>query len=162
MKTVCKKLHLRRGMTLTEMLVALLILSLVTVGVTAGTGTALRVYRQSTAASEAQMLTSTLSTVLMDELRYASDIQADGSFRSETFGERAAVGVDGDGQLTLGGGKLVSSAAYAGLTVQAPAGKKLVDYDGAGTFHVSLLVCKNGENLCETEFSVRALSVPAE
>ena len=160
MKKPCKKLRAQRGMTLTELLVALLILSLVTVGVAAGVGTSLRVYRQATAASEAQMLASTLSAALMDELRYARDIQADGSFTSKDFGEKAAVAVAADGQLTLGGEKIVSSAAYAGLTVQAPPGEKLVEYDGGGMFHVSLVVCENGTSRCKTEFSVRALNVP--
>ena len=88
------KLRSRRGMTLTEVLVALLILSLVTVGVAAGVGASVRVYRQATEASDAHMLASTLSTALMDELRYARDIQADGSFTSDTFGEGVSVGLN--------------------------------------------------------------------
>ena len=46
MRAVREKLRARRGMTLSEVLVALLILSLVTVGMASGIGASLRVYRQ--------------------------------------------------------------------------------------------------------------------
>ena len=89
------KLRSRRGMTLTEVLMALLILSLVTVGMAAGIGASLQVYRQATEASDAQMLASTLSTALMDELRYARDISGttNPTFTSGTFGENVSVDV---------------------------------------------------------------------
>lgn len=155
MKAICVKLRSRQGMTLTEVLVALLILSLVTVGVAAGVGASVRVYRQAAEASDAQMLTSTLSTALMDELRYARDIQADGSFTSDTFGEGSSVEVS-DGRITVGGEKLLSDAAYAGLRVKDSV---TVTYAG-GVFHVELTVQSGTEDrdIRTVSFAVRALN----
>lgn len=154
MKAICAKLRSRQGMTLTEVLVALLILSLVTVGVAAGVGASVRVYRQAAEASDAQMLASTLSAALMDELRYARDIQADGSFTSDTFGEGSSVGVT-DGRITVGGEKLLSDAAYAGLRV------KTADVTYAdGVFQVELTVQSGTEDrdVRTASFEVRALN----
>ena len=149
------KLRSRRGMTLSEVLVALLILSLVTVGVATGVSASLRVYRQATESSDAQMLASTLSTALMDELRYARDIQADGSFTSDTFGEGSLVGVT-DGRITVGGEKLLGDAAYAGLRVK---NSITVTYAG-GVFHVELTVQSGTEDrdIRTVSFAVRALN----
>ena len=149
------KLRSRRGMTLTEVLVALLILSLVTVGVAAGVGASVRVYRQATEASDAHMLASTLSTALMDELRYARDIQADGSFTSDTFGEGVSVGLN-DGYVEIGNEKLLSEAAYAGLRVKDSI---TVTYAG-GVFHVELTVQSGTEDrdIRTVSFAVRALN----
>ena len=112
MRAVREKLRSRRGLTLTELLVAMLILSLVTVGVATGISASLRVYRQATETSDAQMLTSTLSTALMDELRYARDVSGtdDPTFTSGTFGENVSVEVL-DGLVTVGGEKLLGSTA---------------------------------------------------
>lgn len=149
------KLRSRQGMTLTEVLVALLILSLVTVGVAAGVGASVRVYRQATEASDAQMLVSTLSAALMDELRYARDIQSDGRFTSDTFGEDSSVGVT-DGRITVGGEKLLSDAVYAGLRVKNPI---TVIYAG-GVFQVELTVQSGTEDrdVRTASFAVRALN----
>lgn len=153
------KLCSRRGMTLTEVLVALLILALATIGVTAGVSASLRVYRQVTEASDAQMLVSTLSAALMDELRYARNVNGTDSptFTSDTFGENAAVKVDENGQVTVGGEKLLSSAAYAGLRVE-PLTVKYAD----GVFHVELTVQsgRDGRNVRMASFDVRALNAP--
>ena len=155
MKAICAKLRSRQGMTLTEVLVALLILSLVTVGVAAGVGASVRVYRQATEASDAHMLASTLSTALMDELRYARDIQADGSFTSDTFGEGSLVGVT-DGRITVGGEKLLSDAVYAGLRVKNPITVTYAD----GVFQVELTVQSGTEDrdVRTASFAVRALN----
>ena len=142
-------------MTLTEVLVALLLLSLVTVGIATGVGASLRVYRQATEASDAQMLVSTLSTALMDELRYARDIQADGSFTSDTFGEGSSVGVT-DGRVTVGGEKLLSDAVYVGLRVKDPITVNYVD----GVFQVELTIQSGTEDrdVQTVSFAVRALN----
>lgn len=154
MRAVRKKLRARRGMTLTEVLVSLLILSLVTVGVVAGVSASLRIYRQAVEASDAQMLASTLSTALMDELRYARDIQTNGSFTSDTFGEGSSVEVD-DGRITVGGQNLLTDAAYAGLRVNTAD----VAYAG-GVFHVELTIRgrTEGRYIRTTSFDVRPLN----
>lgn len=154
MNVIRKKLRARRGMTLTEVLTALLILSLVTVGVAAGVGASLRIYRQATEDSDAQMLASTLSTALMDELRYARDIRDDGSFTSDTFGEGSSVAVS-DGRITVGGQELLTDAAYAGLRVKTAS----VVYAG-GVFQVELTIQGKTEDqdMQTASFAVRALN----
>lgn len=116
-----QKLCSRRGMTLTEVLMALLVLSLVTVGVATGVIASMRVYRQATEASDAQMLASTLSTALMDELRYARVVKGTAPviFTSDTFGEDVSVGTNADGRVTVGGRLLLSDAVYGALTASA-------------------------------------------
>ena len=157
MKTIHEKLRSQRGMTLTEVLVALIILSLVTVGIATGVGASVRVYRQATEASDAQMLVSTLSAALMDELRYARDVggSADApTFTSDTFGEGSSVGVT-DGRIIVGGEKLLSDAAYAGLRV------KTADVTYAdGVFQVELTVQSGTEDrdVRTASFEVRALT----
>lgn len=164
MKTIHEKLRSQRGMTLTEVLVALIILSLVTVGIATGVGASLRVYRQATEASDAQMLASTLSTALMDELRYARDISGttDPTFTSGTFGENVFFDVDNDGYVvvkTVGNDseppKLLSSAVYAKLQIRTAK----VTYN-SGVFQVALTIRSGTEDRdVRTEsFAVRALN----
>ena len=149
------KLCSRRGMTLTEVLVALLILSLVTGGVAAGVGASLRVYRQATEASDAQMLASTLSAALMDELRYARDVEGDAPviFTSDTFGEEVSVGMNADGRVTVGSPLLLSDAVYGVLTASAD-----VRRDGEAV-RVELTVQNGqGETVSGASFSVVPLN----
>lgn len=172
MKQVKKKLRSRRGMSLSEVLVALLILSLVTVGVATGVNASLRIYRQSVALSDAQTLSSTLSEALMDELRYARNI-SDGAaptFTSVSFGEGVAVRSSGGyiivsppvremGDDMKSWPLLVGTGAYAGhLTAEAD-----VDYTG-GVFAVTLNIYDSAAegsapaSLRTVEFSVRPLN----
>ena len=162
------KLRSRRGLTLSEVLVALLILSLVTVGVATGVSASLRVYRQATESSDAQMLASTLSTALMDELRYARNIQNDGSFTSDTFGEGVSVGI-ADGRITVGDDeKLLSDAAYAGLQVRNLVKEtetldlvKPVKVNNDTVFQVAFEICNSaGTGVQQVEFSVSPLNDP--
>ena len=156
MSAVREKACSRRGMTLSEVLVALLIFSLVTVGVAAGVGASLRVYREATESSDAQMLASTLATALMDELRYARDVSGTDAptFTSDTFGEGVSVSVDENGYVTVGGEKLLSDAAYAGLRVTTE-----VSYTD-GVFDVELTVQSGteGRDVRTVLFDVRALN----
>ena len=135
-----KKLRSRRGMTLTETLMALLIASLVSIAVAVGIASAARVYRDSVAPSESQLLSATLSQAMMDELRYARHITSTEppTFDSENFGSGAAFSVNTEtGRLQLGGQDLVGSGTYAKNTLQIgnaanPAGGEfpLVSWDG--------------------------------
>lgn len=122
MRSVRKKIRSRRGVTLTELLAAVLVLGLVSLGAAVGVNSALRVYRQSTALSDAQTLSSTLSVALMDELRFARDLtETDGvvTFTSDSFGSGVSIETDAQGHLTVGGQTLVGSGAYAGLRAEA-------------------------------------------
>lgn len=157
MKRSMKKLRSRRGVSLTEVLAAVLILSLVTLGVAVGVNSAMSAYRRSVTLSDAQTLSSTLATALMDELRFARNVDAGaGTFTSSSFGEGASVGTDAAGQpghVTVGGQLLVGKGAYAGH-LKATAD---VLYDpGSGTFSVTLKIYDGtGSTAIRTErFSV--------
>lgn len=155
MKKIRGKLASRRGMTLTEILAAVLILALVAVGVAAGVSASLRVYRQSVTLSDAQTLSSTLSIALMDELRYAREPDGSGvaTFTSSTFGPKVSVGAN-NGRVTVGGRELIGSGAYAGLTADAG-----VYYTDAGLFSVTVKVCHaGGDMIQQVSFSVRPLN----
>lgn len=143
MKKLKRKLCARAGMTLTELLAAIAIMALLGTAISVGTGAALRVYRASTAVSEAGVLKSTLAAAIMDELRYATDIDAGASpvtYRSDTYGKNTSITVstadDSEGQLLVKEQPLVGSRTYtSGLTV------KTLDivYD-EGVFTVTLTV----------------------
>ncbi len=158
MKKWKAKLASRRGMTLTELLSSVLILALVAAGTAAGAGASLRVYHQSTALSDAQILSSTLSIALMDELRRARDPRDDGAaavFTSSTFGPNVQVDTDAEGHVTVGGKKLIGPGAYAGLTAEAGV------YYLNGLFDVTIKVCRaneNGQPVRDVKFSVRPLN----
>lgn len=72
-----RKLKSRAGMSLLEVLCAVLILLLVSVGMTSAVTLAANQYQKSLRNSEAQVLFSTLRTVLSHELAYTSYIEND-------------------------------------------------------------------------------------
>lgn len=165
MKRLKRKLASRRGVTLSEMLVTVAILGLVTLAVSVGISSALRVYNQSVALSDAQTLSSTLSQAIMDELRYARDISSkDGlKFTSANYGLNASFSVGADGRIKVGDGDpahgkdLVGSGAYAGLGAGAE-----ISYDSSTQcFTVRLTIYQGTEALRLNTFSVRALNPPS-
>lgn len=160
MKRLKCKLASRRGVTLSEMLVTVAILGLVTLAVSVGISSALRVYNQSVTLSDAQTLTSTLSQAIMDELRYARDIddkQNPIQFTSMNYGLDAAFAADAEQHITVGGKPLVGSGAYAGLGAGAE-----ISYDSSTRcFTVKLTIFQGTEALRLNTFSVRALNPPS-
>lgn len=159
MKKVRAKLRAHRGVTLSEMLVAVLILGLVTAGVAAGTSASLRACRESAALADAQTLSSTLAIALMDELRYARDIDSfgDTTFTSATFGPKVRVKTH-NGHVVVGGSgqnnELIGEGAYAGLEV----GDAKAIYED-GRFNVTIQVDKlDGSGKYDLEFTVRPLN----
>ena len=81
-KGILKKLHKkesRRGFSIAESLIAVLILSMATGGVVAGVQLATREYSRSRLNSETKILYSTLQNVIMGELNYTTAITYSGS-----------------------------------------------------------------------------------
>lgn len=162
MKRLKHKLASRRGVTLSEMLVTVAILGLVTLAVSVGISSALRVYNQSVTLSDAQTLTSTLTQAIMDELRYARDIKTNeegalSSYTSMDYGLNAAFSADAEQHITVGGKALVGSGAYAGLGAGAE-----ISYDSSTRcFTVKLTIFQGTEALRLNTFSVRALNPPS-
>ena len=74
---------------MTEMLCAVLILVLVSGGMATAVSLAARQYQQSMRESEAQILCSTLETILRNELAYTTEIKLNGNqveqFQSQTY-----------------------------------------------------------------------------
>jgi len=69
-----KKLCSSKGMTLTELLVALAIVALIGVALTTGVSSAARIYRDATQLYEAETLCGTILTYLEDEFRFGRNI----------------------------------------------------------------------------------------
>lgn len=100
MKKTAMKLRSQAGLTLSEMLVTLLLLVLVLSGVATGLKASFDAYQDSVRLSDALMLSSTLSEAIMDEFRYAGDVETETvsegggtrenvvSYTSLSFGER--------------------------------------------------------------------------
>lgn len=109
-----------RGFTLVEMLCAALILVLLALVMGTGLRLALRGYREVTAESETQLLLSTALGALADDLRYARDVTAKAdaagpvldTYRSDSYGQGAALELDGANQLLAGGKRVLPPGAY--------------------------------------------------
>lgn len=160
----------RRGMTLLESLVAVLILALLAVTILAGGRTALRIYRQSTFASESRMLTQTINDALRDVLRYTTAVStddtgavtsytcptysvADGCLQVGTGTEAGQIFLDADG-----GTRLLTTAAYSGLYVQDFS----VTCDGEYfTVTYALHDPLNNQTTDAAAFTCRGLNLPA-
>ena len=69
-----KKLGNKRGFSLFESIVALLVISILTVGITTGVNAAVSVYKKSLSYTEAEVLATTIDIALSDVLRYSSSI----------------------------------------------------------------------------------------
>lgn len=111
------RLKSSRGMTFMELLCAVLILLMSTALVLVGVNLALTTYRANMEASEAQVLYSTLTTVISDKLRYCGTVETaeDGTITqifAQGIGTGEAFQLTEDGKVTLGGKSLLGSGAY--------------------------------------------------
>ncbi len=156
-----KKLRSSQGMTLTELLVALMIVALIGVALTTGVNSAVNVYRDSTRLYEAETLCGTILTSLEDEFRFGRDIRKDGEtvrFDSQIFGNDVEVLVDDEGKITIGqegsSFQLLNDKAYtSGLKVL----ESKIDYSG-GQVTVTIAVGSGTADPCvEHEVKVAPL-----
>ena len=166
-----KRLGNSRGMTLTEVLCATLILLLISSMLTVGVSFGVRTYRESMALSEAQVLCSTLTSSIRDKLRYSGDV-GDNMFiqgvGSTGNGGGGSFALNSDGEVVILTAddeefKLLGSASYPqGLRVSVPggAGAQLVSYDKTrGIFTVAFAVeDAQGKVLKETSFDVKRIN----
>ena len=124
MKQLCgiwKKLSGRRGTTLGEMLVAVLILLMLTMVVAGGTGIAVKVYRSEKAYSDSRVLANTVLLAMTEELRYASGLTVgeDGtsvSYDSRSYGAGTTMKLESQG---VGEGGLIK-LTYSGESTPLP------------------------------------------
>lgn len=160
-----KKLASRSGVTLVELLAAVMVLTLLSLAVGAGMNLASRSYKTVTADAEGQLLLSTAAERLMDELRYASDVErteAGVVYTSPSFGAGASVSArDGRLVVTVSGEakQLLPAGVYGDGGVYGLELADGLDYDGqSGVFTFHLAVTDDGEILAEGTFSVRCLN----
>ncbi len=71
---VLQKIANCKGFSLLESMAALLIISILTVGITTGVNAASKIYQQSLFVSEGDILAATVDTALSDVLRFSSEI----------------------------------------------------------------------------------------
>lgn len=159
-----KKLRSRGGMTLTELLCAVVIVFLLSGLLAVGVRFAARAYRQSMAVSQAQVLSSTLTAAVSDKLRYCGSVSPDGdqifirdmgSVEGDEKGE--VFRVSADGELLLGENKLLGSRTYPqGLQVE----DFHMEYDSTGgIFRVSFRIADSGgTELAAAEFEVKRVN----
>ena len=152
----------KAGLTLVEMLCTVLIVLLFSIGLVNGMSLAVRSYQQSLMSSESQVLVSTLTSIVSDELRYSGTVtppEEEGGtvyFFSRTYGEDSAFSQNEDGQVLLKDNKLLPSKAYhygmqANVTLTVPR---------TNVFHVIIEVTDaSGNSLARSEFDVDRLNV---
>ena len=158
------RLKSSRGMTFMELLCAVLILLMSTALVLVGVNLALTTYRANMEASEAQVLYSTLTTVISDKLRYCGTVETaeDGTI-TQIFAQGIGTGSGEafqltDGKVTLGGKSLLGSGAYPrDLTVSS---LTMTYNKDSRLFTVSLEVCnQKGQRLAGgMDFQVKKLN----
>ena len=163
------KLKDKKGLTLVEMLCTVAILVLVSMVMVLGVQLGVRSYAKSVSYSEAQVLCSTLTTTISDELRYSGTLKVDGSgnvtgFFSQQFGsgDYTAFTTTPEGHVQLGGKDILPAKAYPyGIKAEV----KSLTYDDVFSLFTVQLSVKDSENkntLAETTFEVEKLNVTTE
>lgn len=115
-----KKLGSEAGLTMVELLAAVVILVLLTLVLSTGMNMAVQTYRAMIAKSEAELLVSTTVDALIDDLRYAWNVKdsstldaesADFIYDSSSYGYGARLEW-GTGQITSNGCRILPTGAY--------------------------------------------------
>lgn len=162
MKRLRKKLKSSRGLTLVEMLAAALVLSLLALMLQTGLFMAQNSYTTMTAQSESQLLLSTLTNLLSNELRYARNVETNPSaqlvrYTSVNYGLNTTISLNEAGQLQTHDRLMLSSGAYGNGTYRISSYS--ITYDNTtGVFDVDLTVTGPRDISNETQFSVRCLN----
>lgn len=159
-----KKLRSKSGLTLVEMLAAVAVLSLMSVMIHTGLQLVINNYHTMIGKSETQLLLSTVTDTLADELRYARDIDAgeDGllkTFTSVSYGRRTEILIGNKGQLLANGKRLIASGAYGNGRYTVT--ELVITYDNP-VFSVHVKVSGTGDIAAETDFDVTCLNSAPE
>lgn len=171
-----KKLKSKAGMSLMEVMVALLIMVLLVVGMGTGMDAGMRVYGDATFEANGATLAGYLNTALTDVLRYAQDIQSPAAsgdpctFTNLELGLRNAYiepnenGIlyikSADGEDGFDPKALVSSGAYAKLIIKS--GSFTLDYheDTRGGYFLAefVIASTDGKEREPTKVVVRLMN----
>lgn len=98
------KLKNKSGLTLVEMLCCVVVMLLVSIGMVNGVSLAVRNYESSLMSSESQVLCSTLTNLVSDELRYSGAVNWEADpirFYSRTYGSEYIFSQNDSKQVTL-------------------------------------------------------------
>ena len=166
-----KKLKDSAGLTLVEMLCAVLILVLLSLMLNTGLNMAMRSYLDLTAESETQLLLNSLTNAIAAELRYAHEVSGDAN---PTYNGGRQITLGSNGRVYAGGRELLpaekdgAGGAYHGekySAAQIAAGVPIVQY-ADGCFTVNLKVVWNNHSISaqtpEGGVVIRCLNPPEE
>lgn len=155
-----KKLHGEKGLSIVEMLAAVLVLSLLCIMLFTGLNMAVDGYRSMIAEAETQLLLSSVSNVLSDELRYAREVatSADGtlSYTSISYGRYTTLELN-DGQLEAGGKRILAAGAYGNGAYRISDFNFSYD-EATGLFTVFVKVLGEDNITAETELLIQCLN----
>ena len=157
-----KKLKSRRGVTIVELLVAVILLTLLTAGGITATSAVMSNYVHMSEATRAEILASTVMEALTNEIRLGRNISVAGDGNSITL-DSVNFGVGNtftlnEGHLVVGAENkaVLSEKTYGGLTLSDLSFKKP---DGARTVTISFKVEGQYDGqLCETSTAVAPLT----
>ena len=163
MKRIIRKLSNRQGLTLVEMVAAAGVLALLSLILNTGLLMAQNSYYTMTGEAESQLLVSTLTDLLSNELRYARDVEVDADgelvrYTSANYGRNTSLALNAEGQLEANSRLMLSSGAYGNGAYQIQAWS-IVYQDGL--FTVTLDISGGHDISNQTEFSVRCLNAAA-
>lgn len=163
-----KKLSGEGGLTLVELLCAVVILILLGLLLNTGLQMAVNTYRAIVAQSEAELLLSTALDAIADNLRYARDVTAgaDGklsSYTSDSFGKGASIELNDKNQIVVNGMRLLPTGAY-GLNEAYRVDKEKMSIQYVEpNFTISLKVVTKDEKIsAEASVTVRCLNAEKE
>ena len=183
-----RKLKDNKGLTLTELLCAIIVMLLVTGVMVVGIRLGTQAYVKSVSMSEAQQLCSTITTIVNDELRYTSTVYFKGSdvgiFSKNQGGSAGTDGLyfdqDLDGQVVLRDGadntenKILTKKSYpynlkakvelnfkSSSSDSVTTGSFVTSDDGVFTATVTVYRTE-GIDLATTTFQVRPLNTVTE
>lgn len=163
MKKIREKISSKKAFSLSELLMALLVVSIMTVALTAGVSASLRVYNESIRHAEERTLLSTVAEAVMSELRNAREIKTDTngtvSFTSLNYGPGVSFKVD-SGKMKIGSGEawndLIGNGSYIKDKISLKAEDTSITYNKTtGVFSVRL-VCAGSEET--RDFSIRPMT----
>lgn len=162
MKRLRQKLKSRRGLTLVEMVAAAGVLALLGLMLQTGLFMAQDSYNKITGESESQLLLSTLTDLLSNELRYARDVVTgeDGRlqhYTSVNYGRNTTLSLNENGQLEANDRQMLSGGAYGNGAYRIETWSIVYD-DATKVFTAHLKVTGHYSISNETEFSVRCLN----
>ena len=167
------KLKNKSGLTLVEMLCCVVVMLLVSIGMVNGVSLAVRNYESSLMSSESQVLCSTLTNLVSDELRYSGAVDWEAypiRFYSRTYGSECIFSQNDSKQVTLNeiqrdgtpaqrGYKLLPNRSYhLGLRASVTLSKAKDNI-----FSVTILVTDSKDReLARNEFEVEKLNQEAQ